>query len=47
MMQKVHLIDTHLSIILLQSFTAFGCFFSGNSSKAFPMNFWKRPGSMA
>ncbi|MCH3907431.1 MAG: carbohydrate ABC transporter permease [Sphaerochaeta sp.] len=26
MMQKVHLIDTHLSIILLQSFTAFGVF---------------------
>lgn len=26
MMQKFHLIDTHLSIILLQSFTAFGVF---------------------
>ena len=26
MMQKMHLIDTHLSIILLQSFTAFGVF---------------------
>lgn len=26
MMQKVHLIDTHISIILLQSFTAFGVF---------------------
>ncbi len=26
MMQKIHLIDTHLSIILLQSFTAFGVF---------------------
>ena len=26
MMQKLHLIDTHLSIILLQSFTAFGVF---------------------
>ena len=26
MMQRMHLIDTHLSIILLQSFTAFGVF---------------------
>jgi multiple sugar transport system permease protein len=26
MMQKMHLIDTHLAIILLQSFTAFGVF---------------------
>ena len=26
MMQKMHLIDTHISIILLQSFTAFGVF---------------------
>ena len=36
MMQKVHLIDTHLSIILLQSFTAFGVFLLRQFYKSIP-----------